>query len=520
MSIKELLIPMTIALLITLALQYYFGRQDAQKAANAVSGQMYEVKHDPAAVAPLVWTIDFAGAEKEKNHEAIATCVDTDYVRYTFTTAGAAITQMECKQWTHHAATLTALNARSDQEKALLVAFAEKTPYWYELVNQEQTADATILTYRSNLPGDARITKTFTVYRHEPKVDLAIALTMSPQTAYIKNMRVFYPSPATESENKLNDVRLFVNDTCSPDSVKLYGKLQEIMHKMWRQPTLFGVAAQFVVHAMISDANTFVFRSAINNVDDRYLLVQLEGAEVKESGTWRLSFYFGPKQLNVMQKVDKRLGDVLDYGMLAPFSRGMLAILNFFYQYVRNYGIAIILLTLLIKLLLLPLSIKGQRGMERHGEFQRKMQYIKQKYRNDPERLKEEQTALLQQQGVGGMTGGCLPLLLQIPVFFALMRVLTNAFEMYHASFLWIPNLSAPDPWYILPILSGLSMLLVKPPSLGGTPSKSSGLPFSTYAWVLVIAAVSIRLSAGIALYIVINQVLTVVQNRIFATKS
>lgn len=509
MNIKELLLPLSLALLVTMVVQYYLGRKVAPTNEQApVSGQMFEVKHDPAAVSPLVWDLKIEQGDAEREKRAVRVGVNTDHTRYVFSGAGAAIEQIQCKQLTADR-WLTALDAKTAQEKALMVALNDKTPYWFDLADYKTEKDTTIIVFKAAFDGGI-LEKRFVVYKQMPKVDLTINLTLTKQAAEPQRLRVFYSSPVGVGSEKVADIRTFINDACNPQSLTLFSKITEVVHKAWGRPTAFGMTDRLFVNAMISDPNTFVYRCAVENIEDRYLLAQLEGARTAQGGSWTMSFYFGPKQVAAMRAVDPRLADVLDYGILAPFAKGLLAILNFLYGYVRNYGIAIILLTLLIKLLLLPLSIKGQRGMEKQMEMQRKIAYLKQKYRNDPERFREEQAELIKEHGLGGMTGGCLPILLQLPVFFALSRALSGSFEMYQAPFLWIPNLAAPDPWYILPVLSGASVVLnmmVMPGTQQATRQQ-----FTSYAMALLIGAATVAFPAGLALYILVSTFLGIVQ--------
>lgn len=512
MSIRELLVPLFFALLITVGFQYYMSKK-IQKAPTdePVSGQIYEVKHEPEVVAPLKWGIDFIDKE-EKDAELVK--IDTAHALLTFSSAGAALEKIEVK---HGKEVLIDLDASSRERKAFLVAFDEKTPYYYTLKDKQETDSSITLHYYREI-GFGSIEKIFTIDKKLPKIDLIIKLD-APES-YVKKLRIFYPSPQLINAKQL-EVSTFVNDAYNPKNLKMYQKINEIVHKTWRQPTIFGVADRFFVHGMIADPDKFVYRGAFEGVDgDHELLTQLEGhgIQASEGKNWHLTFYFGPKQASIMNRVDPRLEQLLDYGILSPFVKGILFLLSFFYKYVHNYGIAIILLTMLIRLLLLPLTIKGQRGMEKsakqQAELQKKIQYLKQKFHDDPQRFRQEQAELVRKHGLGSMAGGCLPVLFQFPVFIALNRVLSSSIELYHASFLWIKNLSAPDPYYILPILAGAGILIH---SL--SMKKPTQQQFSMYAIALVVGAMMSGLAAGVVLFICVSTFTGILEMRLFNFK-
>ena len=209
--------------------------------------------------------------------------------------------------------------------------------------------------------------------------------------------------------------------------------------------------------------------------------------------------------MKALSLVDSRLEGVLDYGWFAPFSKLLLYLLNFFYGLLKSYGLAIIAVTLLVRLVMVPFTLKGEQSQRKHQEAQKKLQYLEQKYKHDPELLAREKAEFARKHGVPGLLG-CLPLLLQIPVFIGLQRVLTNAIELYKVPFLWVPDLSARDPYYIFPALVGMGMI---------AQMAQSGDPRQRIANILlaiIIAAVTANLSAGLTLFICVSTLLGLAQ--------
>ena len=149
----------------------------------------------------------------------------------------------------------------------------------------------------------------------------------------------------------------------------------------------------------------------------------------------------------------------VDFGFFAILAIPILRGLQFFYEYFPNYGLAIIFLTLIIRLITFPLQFKSFKSMKKMQVIQPELQKLKEKYKDNPQRMQKETVELFRKAGANPL-GGCFPLLLQMPVFFAFYQVLSSAVELVRAPFcLWIYDLSEKDPYYVLPVLMGLAML-------------------------------------------------------------
>jgi YidC/Oxa1 family membrane protein insertase len=172
--------------------------------------------------------------------------------------------------------------------------------------------------------------------------------------------------------------------------------------------------------------------------------------------------YFGPKKMTTLSEIGHNLEKAVNFGWFDKLAKPALYLLNFFYKYFGNYGVAIILVTILIKILFWPIAQKGLKSMKNMQKIQPKMAKLKEKYKNDSARLNQEMMGLYKTYKVNPL-GGCLPMLLQIPVFFALYKVLLQSIELRHAPFmLWITDLSAPDRLWIgvdIPYLGGIPVL-------------------------------------------------------------
>ncbi len=231
--------------------------------------------------------------------------------------------------------------------------------------------------------------------------------------------------------------------------------------------------------------------------------------------------YFGPKKMDYLKAAGHDLERIVNFGWFDAIAKPALYLLNFFYGYVGNYGVAIILVTVLIKILFWPIAQKGLKSMKNMQKIQPKMAKLKEKYKNDKERLNQEMMGLYKTYKVNPL-GGCLPMFLQIPVFFALYKVLLQSIELRHAPFmLWITDLSAPDRLMIgvdIPYLGGLPILTLL---MGGsmflqqkmTPSPADPTQAKIMMFLPVIFTfMFLNFASGLVLYWLVNNLLSIGQ--------
>lgn len=458
------------------------------------------------AIRPLKTEVDFI--DSKPTEEPTRTEVTTEYGQLTFTTDGAVLSRLgfnkRVKNGVYIIPTVSGIEGERENG-CFLVALDEKTPYLYRLVEKNESEDRVTLVYQVDIEGGV-LSKTFTVFKKVPRLELQLKLDVQGEHAYAP--RVLFPGP-------------LVPEMASYDvSSCLYGLTSTEVHKIarssldeqqgWLKPLLFGADDKFFVHTLLRDENQFCQRAYFKLFGQQGILNILEGPTVQQSTTWNFAFYCGPKLMQAMAAVDPRLEKTLDYsGLLAPLAHLMLAILAFFYAYVRNYGLAIILLTVLIKLLLLPMSWRAERMRKKSAEYQKKLEYIQQRYKHDPALLEQEKLELMRREGMWRQLGGCLPLLAQIPVFWVLSRVISGSFELYKEPFFgWITDLSAKDPYYILPLMLMLLMMLN---AVYVDPKQRLGVIVGGFVFGLF----STAFSAGLALYFVTFNLLTVVQNEV-----
>lgn len=190
----------------------------------------------------------------------------------------------------------------------------------------------------------------------------------------------------------------------------------------------------------------------------------------------------------------------------------MKQLMDLIYGYTNNYGIAIILLTVIIKLILLPFSFMQINSMKKMQDIAPMQKKLQEKYKNDKEKLNTEIMKLYQENKINPM-GGCLPLLIQLPIIIGLFRVF-QTYDFSGASFLWIKDLSVPDATYILPILAAVTTYFqTKIATPAGTDNPNASM---NIVMPLIIGWFSLKFAAGLALYWVVSNVVQIAQQLLF----
>ena len=229
-------------------------------------------------------------------------------------------------------------------------------------------------------------------------------------------------------------------------------------------------------------------------------------------GTQHLSLhgYIGTKNNEILKSINPELTDAIEFGFFSFLSKPFYKVLLWIHSHLGNWGWAIIFFTLLVKFILFPLSYKGMMSMQKLKDLAPKMKDIKEKYKGDPAKMNAQMMEMYKKHGANPM-GGCLPMILQIPIFFSLYRVLLNAVELEGAPWiLWIDNLAQMDPYFVLPILMGASMWFQQriTPSNFSDPLQEKIFKF----FPVIMTVFFIYFPAGLVLYWLVNNLFTIGQ--------
>ncbi len=252
-----------------------------------------------------------------------------------------------------------------------------------------------------------------------------------------------------------------------------------------------------------------------------------------KSSELQFNMFIGPKEYETLASISARFNNdielLMNFGMFAWISKGLLITMNWLYHHmVASYGWIIIFITVVIKMVFWPVTRASTRSMKRMQALQPQLKALQEKYKDDPTKFSQKQWEFYKKNKVNPL-GGCLPMLLQIPVFFGLLTMLRNAIELRGAHFLWISDLSQPDTIAILPILgrnvavnlmplimgaSQFWLMSMTPPSPGMDPAQQKMMKYMPLIFVLFLY----NYSAGLALYWTVSNLLSVLQTKVTKT--
>ena len=275
------------------------------------------------------------------------------------------------------------------------------------------------------------------------------------------------------------------------------------------------------------------------DVKNRYQIDLMgQGRTIKsgEGAEFKTNLFVGAKKLDLLEKYEKEwnvkhFALAVDFGLVYFLTRPFFAAINFFYGLVGNFGVAIIIFTVCLRILVFPLANTSFRSFARMKEIGPQMQELREKYADDKQAMQQELVKLYQKEKVNPMAG-CLPILIQIPIFFSLFKVLSNTIEMRHAPFFgWIQDLSAPDPttvfnlfglipismpsfliigaWPCLMLVTMIIQRQLSPPP----PDKMQARMIALMPWIMTF--ILAKFAAGLVIYWTFNNLLSVIQQYI-----
>lgn len=285
------------------------------------------------------------------------------------------------------------------------------------------------------------------------------------------------------------------------------------------------VLSNYFMFAVVPESSDSVMFSGVQDNIFRMAVQTPTTLMPNVAKTFKTSYYVGPCERDMLAKMPGDLESAVDFGWFDFLAKPLLLALDYLYGYVHNYGIAIIILTILIKGIFWPLSQKSYQSMERMKKLQPMITKLREKYGDDKQQLQKETMALYKTYKVNP-AGGCVPMLLQIPVFFGLYKALLGAIELRHAPFIthlpftdmvWLADLSAKDPYYISPIIMGATMFLqqLMTPT-AGDPTQKKIMMFMP----LVFTFIFLNFPSGLVVYWMLNNLLSIGQQWLMIAKN
>lgn len=371
-------------------------------------------------------------------------------------------------------------------------------------LDKDNPSQTLILTYTG--PSGIMIEKRLTFTNSDYKVDMTIS------TKGLDGYRLSLGTDFGLADKVSKDASGRVGLIALLDGKTTTEKLESIKGEIQYAGTIewFGQADKYFTATMLYGGAGIITAKRVSAPKDVGDLLTTDLAIKEKPESHSFGLYAGPKSYTLLQATGHGLEQAVDYGWFGVLAKPMFWLLRQFYAITNNYGVAIILLTIVVRILLFYPSLKSATAMEEMKKLQPQLTALREKYKKDPQRMNQEMMKLYKEHKVNPV-GGCLPMLLQLPFFVALYNVLSVSIELRQSPFIsfWIKDLSVYDPYYILPVLMGVSMILtMKMTSATPDPSQAKIMMFMNIAFIFLFA----WLPAGLLLYITLSNVLSIVQ--------
>lgn len=381
-------------------------------------------------------------------------------------------------------------------------------------IDLTDAAGAQDLVFSWSYPGVLRVDKVYTFHPDSYSFDLKITVTNLSndtirQQALLRWCR--YADPEDKGSRYSHEGPIaYVKDKIVSEKIKKLGERESHGPDVsWA-----GFETKYFIAAMIPDQPSLT-RFAVSKNTNNMVFTEVEGPKTiippGQWGAFGYTLYLGPKEHDRLKEQAVGLENSINFGswvkwLALPLLQG----LKWINSYVHNYGVAIIILTILVKIIFWPLGNISYRSMKGMQKLQPQMKALQEKYKDDKAKLQQETMALYRTNKVNPMSG-CLPIFIQLPVFFGLYRALLYSIELRHAPFVfWIQDLSAKDPYYITPIVMGATMFLQQKmsPTPGGNEMQAKLM-----LWMPVIFTfLFLNFPSGLVIYWLFNNILSIGQ--------
>lgn len=383
-------------------------------------------------------------------------------------------------------------------------------PFDFTLISKSQNEIEGVF----ELPDGTQVVRTVKI--NSVTGSLSIETQVKNQSSSFKGFRVFTSEVFKEDKNasflmpSFNFQEIVFRSSGAIEHVKFSEDKPEPVKGV----DLFAISSQYFTVAMLDKADVLsnlVNSGLINNKLDTYLEYVFPHRE--SPFVLNSTLYMGPKAYSLLGSVDPLFSKIVNFGFFGLIGSYLFYLLNFLQKFVQNWGLAIIALTLVVRILVLPFNIMSYRSMKKMAALQPKLKELRERYKDDPAAINRETMNLMKVEKANPL-GGCLPMLLQLPIFFALYQVLGQSIELYQAPFYgWIQDLSLKDPYYVLPVLMGITLYIQHKI----TPTTMDPQQAKIMAWMPVIFSVfTLGLPSGLTLYIFVSTLFGVIQQRIF----
>lgn len=517
METKRTILAVVLSMAVLLLFQKYITPppQTVPEQQTAVVSPLQDGTGSAPAVlaAPAVASAPVVGAQAP----VVNTLLANDYLTVELSSRAGAVVGARLGRYREapgeQAPAVELLAGASGMDVAGATRLVNSAPEWSWVYTREEQSNSRVV-YAADVGRGISVRKTYTLEPNHYDVGLEVRVFNGSDSVVRDRLATLMVQDFSSQEDKYTffGPAYFKGDSYEEVSLKSVAEgVQEVGDLSW----VAFLAKYFLVALVPEEPSGSALRLSTHLGMDKVVELGLQSPAFElapgAEHVVRYRLYLGPKDAAALAPLGSHLDRLVDYGFFTIIALPLLVFLNWLYGFIGNYGIAIIILTTVIKLVFWPLSAKSYKSMQRMKELQPKMQRLKERYSEDKERLNREVMQLYKTHKVNPL-GGCLPMLVQIPFFFALYKILLSSIELRHAPFLlWITDLSAKDPYYITPLLMGGTMFLQQKmtPVSGGNEQQ---MKMMMYGMPIIFTFMFLNFPSGLVLYWLVNNLLSVAQ--------
>jgi YidC/Oxa1 family membrane protein insertase len=449
--------------------------------------------------------------------------VETDLYTAVFTSRGAALKSMTLKKYREQNSPDASLVILGTNTDPALLSFSTRADGFNLPDSAQYSVDAETVTVSggetrqlvfTHISGQGfTVRKVYTFGAGSYSVKLETQVLNNSAAALVGSIQqvMTYPPEPMVKDNRFDTAGsyLFADGSLKVDKIKDVASASKRYDKnvQWA-----GFADKYFLSSILADKNSIASVELKKNAAGfMEAIVSAPQATINagQSVTVTQHLFVGPKDIDILKGQGNDLVQSLDLGWFTVLAKPLLYTLKYFYGYVGNYGIAIIIVTIILKALFFPLTHKSYKSMKDMQKIQPKMAALKEKFKDDRDAMNKAVMELYRDHKVNPL-GGCLPMVVQIPVFFALYKALMFSIELRHAPFfLWVTDLADKDPYYVTPVIMGITMFIQQKM----TPSQMDPIQQKMMlALPVVFTFMFLSFPSGLVLYWLVNNILTIGQ--------
>ncbi len=536
---KNFFIALAAALLVFFGYNTFTMQKQLQTKQENITKQIDVVKAKQASISAQIQkrdTVSLTTAKKQETEKLFT--VETEHAKIVFTSKGAAIKDFIYRDFN------TDLNLTPFGNEGY---FATLPDIYFEEIPAQDGAD---IAFQTQLADGVFLVKSYTINKKQGLNKLEISLKNDrAEELNISDLYLNMGPGLNTVKSEISDNAATLRAFCTrQESGKKNISVNNLKEKTFIKPNLLketcedwkwaGIDNRYFLTALIPTdwkglADGFKYNKQFMYETPSFFglfgKTRAEGPNLKilvpavlpanQTVTYSSDFYIGPKDLNLLESLPYDLQRSIQFGFFGQLGKWMRNILEWLNKYTHNYGFAIILMTFLIQIILFPLTYKQLKSAAVMQRIQPQMKMIQDQYKSDPMRAQQEMMALYKKYGANPLSG-CLPLFIQMPIFIALFNALRTSWALHGSPFIWwITDLSAKDPYYVLPILMGVIMFIQQKVTMPENMTKDNP-SMAMMKWMPVfMTVIFLNFPAGLTLYWFISNCISFVVNLVLKRK-